>query len=344
MKKILSVIIAFMLIFSCFAVTVFANNYGIIVEDDDYDPFSAKEPVASFSENYEKFYLNGVPHSRVNASAIKTQLNYNLLVRDEHNTNFYSGGTIYADLTDKQSQEVDSIEIEHNYQCTIFKVALYFKDGSTLTATYLNDDYLDDYNNVINGNVERFVVDFTYPSGNMVETTREKLMGETVTFARSELSDWSDFDFNEVTAKNDDGSIAMVVGAIIIIDDNYYYLHNSEAGVSEDVWYGSIGGLAGLPLHKISDEELIKEFDDALVDYYEDDYGILYDDDATESISIVFFAFVFAFIPLVILVIFLIKAIRGKGVYKKMYFTVSALCVAELVVFVIMTLIIAKLN
>ena len=46
--------------------------------------------------------------------------------------------------------------------------------------------------------------------------------------------------------------------------------------------------------------------------------------------------FVFAFIPLAILVFFLIKAITGKGIYKKLYFVVVAVCLAEIIVFSIL--------
>lgn len=342
MKKILSIIIAFMLIFSCFATTAFASKYNIIF-DEDLDPFKVQEPVGAFSDNYEKFYINGVPHSRVNANAVTVSFKYNLLVRDEHNANYYSGGTIYIDFTEEQKQKISEIKIQHNEECTIFSITIEYNDGALLTATYLNDDYFEEYNNVINGNVDRYVVDFMYPSGNYVETTRDKLKGEPVTLTRNQLSSWGKFDSCDVVAKSKDGSISMIVGAILMLDNNYYYLNFKETGKDEDdVWSGSIGALAGVQLYKVTDAELIKFFDDAMTDFYEDDYGILYDDDATESISIGFFVFVFAIIPFVILVFFLVKAIKGKGIYKKMYFTVVAVCLAEIIVFAVLTGIVSK--
>ena len=334
MKKLLSITIAFILIFSCFAVTAFAGRFNIVI-GSDFDPFSAEEPIGTFSENYEEFYINGVPHSRVNTNALNVELNYNLLVSDEHNSSYYAGGTIYIDFTEEQKQKVKEVKIEHNGACTIFSVTIDYNDGATLTATYLSNDFYDEYNDVINGNVDTYIVDFMYPSGNYVETTKEKLMGEPVTLTRNQLSDWGKFDSCDVVAKSDDGSISMVIGAVIMLDDDYYYLNFKETGTDEnDVeWSGSIGALAGLPFYKVTDEELVKFFDDAMTDFYEDDYGILYDDSATESISIGFFVFVFAIIPFVILVFFLVKAIKGKGVYKKIYFTVVAVCLAELIVF-----------
>ena len=71
MKKLLSLIISFVLIFSCFAVTVFA---------EDFDLLNAKTPIGTFSDRYEKFYAEGEQYTRIKASVIETDLNYNWMV------------------------------------------------------------------------------------------------------------------------------------------------------------------------------------------------------------------------------------------------------------------------
>lgn len=155
-----------------------------------------------------------------------------------------------------------------------------------------------------------------------------------MTFTRNQLSGFNNsFD---VTAQNSDASMSVIAGKVLLIDKEYYYLNFTEAGLTEKDFDYNLGKFADKPIHKITDTDLIAEFDNAMVKYYEDDYGVLYDDSATESISIGFFVFVFAFIPLAILVFFLIKAITGKGIYKKMYFVVVAVCLAEIIVFSIL--------
>ena len=332
MKKILSLIISFILIFSCFAVTVFA---------EDFDLLNAKTPIGTFSDRYEKFYAEGEQYTRIKASVIETDLNYNWIVEEEYVSEYYLGVGIYIELTNQQKQEIKTVKLKTNKDRTLIEATFTYFDDAQMTVMYLKDAYLDEYNKVVTGQIETLTIDFMYPYSNTVEAQRQQLVGEMTTFTNSRLVDLED-DY-DVVAKNSDGSMSVVVGKLLIIDDEYYYLNFKEAGFDEDDWYsGSIGKIANKPIHKITDTQLLEKIDNAMVEYYEDDYGVLYDDNATESISIVFFIFVFAFIPLAILVFFLIKALKGEGIYKKLYFTVVAICLAEIIVFSIIAGIVIK--
>ena len=66
MKKLLSLIISFVLIFSCFAVTAFAED-----TNEDFDVFNTKMPIGGFSDRYEKFYADGEQYTRINAKVIE---------------------------------------------------------------------------------------------------------------------------------------------------------------------------------------------------------------------------------------------------------------------------------
>ena len=336
MKKILSLIISFILIFSCFAVTVFAED-----TIEDFDIFNAKMPIGTFSDRYENFYADGERYTRINASLVELDLNHYWIVEDEYNNDYYLGTGIYIELTNQQKQEIKTVKLESNKDRTIVEATLVYFDDVEMTIVYLKDNYLDEYNKIISGQTEILTIDFMYPYSNSVEAQNYQFVGEMTSFTNSRLVDLED-DY-DVIAKNSDGSMSVVVGKLLIIDDEYYYLNFKEAGFDEDDWYsGSIGKIANKPIHKITDTQLLEKIDNAMVEYYEDDYGVLYDDNATESISIVFFIFVFAFIPLAILVFFLIKALKGEGIYKKLYFTVVAICLAEIIVFSILAGIVIK--
>ena len=327
MKKILSITIAFMLIFSCFAVNAFA---------EDLDLLNAKTPIGTFSDRYEKFYAEGEQYTRIKASVIETDLNYNWIVEEEYVSEYYLGVGIYIELTNQQKQEIKTVKLKTNKDRTLIEATFTYFDDAQMTVMYLKDAYLDEYNKVVTGQTETLTIDFMYPYSNTVEAQRQQLVGEMTTFTNSRLVDLED-DY-DVVAKNSDGSMSVVVGKLLVIDDEYYYLNYKEAGFGEDDWYsGSIGKIANKPLHKITDANLLVAIDGAMQEYYNDDYGVLYDDNVTESISTVFFVFVFAVIPLAILVFFLIKAIKGKGIYKKLYLVVVAVCLAELIVFAILT-------
>lgn len=332
MKKLLSLIISFVLVFSCFAVTVFA---------EDFDLLNAKTPIGTFSDRYEKFYAEGEQYTRIKASVIETDLNYNWIVEEEYVSEYYLGVGIYIQLTNQQKQEIKTVKLKTNKDRTLIEATFTYFDDAQMTVMYLKDAYLDEYNKVVTGQTETLTIEFVYPSYNNVEAQRQQLVGEMTTFTNSRLVDLED-DY-DVVARNSDGSMSVVVGKLLVIADEYYYLNYKEAGFGEDDWYsGSIGEIANKPLNKITDTQLIAAIDGAMEEYYNDDYGVLYDDDVTESISIGFFVFVFAVVPLAILVFFLIKAIRGKDIYKKLYFAVVAVCLAEIVVFAVLAGIVIK--
>lgn len=351
MKKILSFVISFMLIFSCFAVTVFAEDMAIEgietptsqFEENtvkDFDVFNSKMPKGSFSDRYENFYADGEQYTRINAKIVEMDLDYYWIVEDKYNDDYYLGTSIYIELSNQQKQEIKTVNLKSNKDRTIVEATLTYYDDAEMQIVYLKDDYLNEYNNIVSGNTDTLTVDFSYPYDNKVVAQRNQLVGETVTFTRNQLAKWNiDFD---VIAQNSDGSISVVAGKILVINEEFYYINFNETGLTENDLYNHIGEFANKPVHKIADADLIEELNNAMVDYYEDDYGVLYDDNATESISIVFFVFVFAVIPLAILVFFLIKVIKGKGIYKKLYFAVVAICLAEIVVFSILAGIVIK--
>ncbi len=351
MKKILSLIISFILIFSCFAVTVFAEDMAIegvetptsLFEEDtveDFDVFNSKMPIGTFSDRYENFYADGEQYTRINATVIEMDLDYYWIVEEEYNSDYYLGTSIYIELSNQQKQEIKTVKLKSNKQRTIVEATLVYFDEVEMKIVYLKDDYLGEYNKIVNGKTDTLTVNFTYPNNNKVVAQKNQLIGETTTFTRNQLSSWNnEFD---VIAENSDGSISVVAGKVLLIDDEYYYLNFSETGLDEEDVYHNIGKFANKPVHRITDTALIEEFNKALADYYNDDYGVLYDDNATESISIVFFVFVFAVIPFAILVFFLIKAIKGKGIYKKLYFIVVAICLAEIIVFSIIAGVVIK--
>lgn len=337
MKKIISLIIAFVLIFSCFAITAFAED--II---DDFNIFEAKQPVITFSENFNKLYVDNEPFSRVDTSMLLTDFDYSVLVDEERNTDYYTGNSAYVDFSDEQKENVKDIIIDTNPAENMYRIELYFNDGSTITIYFLKDTYLEEYNKIINGKCEEYIIDFVWPEGNTIKTNKSALFGETEMLTRSELDfcDWFD-----VYVQNSDGSLMAYAGMLLISDENYYYVDYNESEINDYFWNSnSIGDLANYPVHKITDEELISQIPVAEQEYYEDDYGYLYNDDLTESVSTVFLIIVFAVIPLAILVVFLIQAVRKKGVYKKLFAIISAICTAELAVFTIIAVMISMFN
>ncbi len=350
MKKILSIMFAIMLIFSCFAVTAFAEDMPIVdseifFEEDIYDtynyPIYDKQPIISFSDDFKKLYVNDEPFSRFDASALSTDFGYTVVAEDERNENLRSSA--YVEWTDEQKKSISDIYIEVNLETTMYRIEFYYGDGSSLTVYYLKDALFEDYKEIINGNADKYLIDFLWPDGNIVTATKSEMAGEIVSLTEKEIYD-STIEFFYVDCANESLSLSAYAGIVCLMDETYYYIDYKENNIEEaDFLYGEdLDADVTLKVHKITDEALNARFQTALEDYYNDDYGIFYDDDASDVISVVFLIFVFAVVPAVLFVIFLIKAIRGKGVYKKIYGTVAAFCIAELIVFIIIAIIITS--
>ena len=348
MKKILSLIIAFILVFSCFAVTVCAADAGSwIVQNTDYDydygiAYYDTQPVMSFSEDIQKFYVNDEPFSRVDMSMLTNDFGYEVNV-SKNLTPWYKNSA-YIDFDNLPQENIKDITIHTNKAKNMYLVEIYYNDGSILLLHFLQDSYLEDYNNVVNGKADQYLIDFVYPDGNIVMTNQDALLGKKTKINRKELGDI--YDFNYVDKANKDLSISIRSGAVLGLEDGkHYYLDFKEAGI-EDTSF-SFGSweldniVIDVPIYEITDEKLIADIDLAWEKYYEDDFGLFYDKTASEIVSAVFLIFIFAVVPAVIFVIFLIKAIRGKGLYKKLYITAAVLCILEIIVFIILAIVIS---
>ena len=224
MKKILSLIFAFILIFSCFAVTVCASDAGSWIEENtdyDYDhgiAYYDSQPVMSFSEDLQKFYVNDEPFSRVDVSMLTNDFSYKVNV-----VNYKSPWTkyiAYIDFDNLPQENIKDIAIHTNDAQNIYLVEMYYNDGSILLVHFLQDSYLEDYNNVVNGKAGQYLIDFVYPDGNIVKTTREALLGKKTTINKKELT--YTYDFNYVDNANNDLSISIRTGAIFVLSGKNY--------------------------------------------------------------------------------------------------------------------------
>ena len=350
MKKLLSVIFAVVLIFSCFAVTAFAEDVALVafevVEDKDevyFDtdefPLYDEQPIISFSDDFSKLYVDGEPFSRADLSMLSTDFGYTVITTRERDLS--SKGSAYLELTDPQKNAVTNIYIETNLATTMYRIEFYYGDGSSLCVYFLKDTLFEDYEKIISGNADKYLIDFQWPDGNIVTATKNQIKGETVNLSEFKIFT-STREFFYVDCANENLTLSSYVGIVCLMDDTYYYIDYKENNIEEAHFlYGEEPRTdVIIKLHKITDEALNTEFQLALEKYYSDDYGIFYDDDASETISAIFLIITFGVLPFVVFIIFLIKAIRGKGVYKKLYGTVSALCIAEVIVFVILAVII----
>lgn len=301
MKKFISIIFTITLIFSCFGLTAFAENSSITI-----------------SEDYQTLSIDGESYSRFNAS----MLEFDCYETDKQIT-----------LSKAQQEAIASIELFANEQENIISVDITFKDGAYLSITFLRDDYLDEYNEIINNLSQNYVIDFGWPEDNTVVANRDDFFGNAI-YLKSNVLEWCDYFY--VTASSSDNSMTVVKGALITYDNEYYYVDFAESGIADGYSFSPYN-YDTLSAHEITNEVLLKSLVEAEEAYYADDLGFFFDDDFTETISAVFLIFIFAIIPFAIFIVFLVLAIRSKTVYRKLFSTICILSGAELAIFAIIT-------
>lgn len=95
-------------------------------------------------------------------------LDYYWIVEEEYNSDYYLGTGIYIELTNQQKQEIKTVKLKSNKERTLVEATLTYFDEVEMTIVYLKDDYLGEYNKVVNGETDTLTVDFSYPYENKV--------------------------------------------------------------------------------------------------------------------------------------------------------------------------------
>lgn len=212
----------------------------------------------------------------------------------------------------------------HNWHFSFF-------DNTVLSATYLQDNYLDSYNALTTGQITEYLIDFKWPDGNIVTAKKEDIFDNTVTLTSSEFER---SDYYPVRIQSEDGVLTIATGYLLIIDDTYYYTDFSESTLEND-YYFDPSEYSELLAHEITDATLCANLLAAENAYYDDDFGFLYDDDLSETILSVFVIILLILVPLMLFILFLILAIRSKTIYKKFFRTIYILSAAELVMIIL---------
>ncbi len=304
-KKILSLLIAVLLIVPVFALNVSAATYCDI----------------SLGEDYQYLVHNGVNYTRFDSS----------MTEWEYDDSF--NGITY-DIA-----EVKYVDYELSVNDIIITATIYLNDGSSISASYINENYSAEHS-VISRYANTYTVDFYYPDENRVDIPSKKIFAEKTALPNISFLTYDSFD---VKAYCRDDSVYVKKGTLFLINDEYYYIDFYELGITDpDTFNPEIQ--IGLPAYKITDAEILEKLDTAYSEYNDDFVGLL-GSDFTENIAIVLLCLAFAVIPLAVLITFLILSLRAKApVYKKMFRAIWIISAAELVVFAVTVILIAMFS
>ena len=287
---------------------------------------TSTERIVTLSDDYMELYYNGMTYVRADASMLHYDIYSDETDKYEEYGSYYAecpypsnyNGHYTIKLSDKQHSEINLVEIiDVNDAETIFYIIIHFKDGSELHIDFLGEKFIDEYRRITSGNTDKFVIDFMWPEGNKVTIDKEKLFIGNKTV----IDTWEYEEEFSVFANSPTGGFEAQLGYVFSINDEYYFYYNNSENETEAI--------------KLTDEETLKSIKAGVEKYYNDDYGYLYNDELTETVSKIFFIIVFAIAPAVVCIVTFILALKSKkALYKKLLFATCGISVAEIITFI----------
>lgn len=312
-NRIISIIMVVCLLIPL-SVTVMADS----TTTNDKDVSSEKTYTLEFSDDFTKAEINGSTY---------TSVNYINLYFDVLNSeDIYSENIIITGESANSILEVWGVTFNDDILISVF---LELINGEYMNKYYLKDEYMDDYSQLLTGYTDECTIEFDWPEDNKVVTSAKYLLeNEPIEYNRDEEDSFFSL-YRVYCIIPDTDSIGVNKGSVYSIDGSYYYYdyqYNKEhrnVNDEEGIIY----------LHKITNEELIEDLQEAEA-LYMDDLDILYDNELSQNISKLLFAFLFLLIPVGLITLSIILLIRLPKKYRKILITLLTLSVIEIIVYV----------
>lgn len=307
MKRYVSLLVAVVLLLGCFSLGVSADEVPEII---------------SFSYDYRTLYVDGLAYSRFNSDILYTD-----------------SPTRWDDfelqLSFEQQREVEEITLQTNWNRTAIYACIAFQDGSELYADFLVSSSREDYEKLIDGRFDKCYIDFEWWETGNVDTSYTALTGTPVTLSEDTLAYCSDFPVRMTT---DDRSLIIQVGWLLMEGEKYYYVDYEHADIELEYWEAfHPWEYTSLAAYEITDETLLAALAQTEADYY-GDFELWFEGDIGQLIALVFLTLIFGIVPLALFILFLIRALRARPVYKEMYTAICVLALAVVVIFIVTTL------
>lgn len=299
MKKLFSVTAALLLLACLFSFSASAVTINVVSLDDTFDTL----------------IYNGKLYRRFDD--------------DEIDVGWVEDLPCQVDMTISQQLNIKRIELSQNEYGNVIFADVRYLDSTTVSVAFLRADCYSAYNDLVNGRCDTYHVDFYWPEGNTVDIAQDAVNTKNdVTLSAREL-EWAEHFY--VSVQTPDGSLSIQTGLLITVNDEYYYADYDNNGLTWERFEDVLTDVAPLQASRITDQEAIAALDKGLGAYNRD--MMLPFGDGAEVVTLIVCVLLFAVLPLVLFVLFLVLALRSGHPYRELCAAVCALAVAILLVF-----------
>lgn len=315
MKKILNIILCVLVVVSLFTVSVSALDIEMTQAYEQIKP-------AYFSEDYTVLNFEENVYTVIDS--------YNI---SYENPDMYP---VTVDLTEQQKQTVSWLELNVVSNGLLIEANYKLSSGIQMTVNYIDNRYLNQYNNALNGKAENVRVNFGYPEDNFYETSLAKLKQNKTELAYDDMNTvflvCADIDIRPK-------EVGVVVGRLILYGGVYYYLDYCDAGIKGEAEMSSLleNDKKTYTVYEITDRNTVSELNNCY-SLYNSGLGIINDYKITNAFANALAVTVFGVLPLAVLVLSVIFGMRFKEKYRKLFFGLGGISIVEIVVFAIISI------
>lgn len=208
----------------------------------------------------------------------------------------------------------------------VISVELYYLDGSRQDICFAYDEVKSELLRVCQDDELACGMRVWWEENPSVTAPISRFKGTPATLENYELTVLDTYD---VTYFYRELEVSVHRGFVCEYMKAYYYVDYQENNIVNPVGFYPFEGPDHLKAYEITDPELVAQIDKAIESQYSGETQI------GQILSAIFLFFVFAIIPMGILIPAVIFAIRSKGYYRLTWSVTAGLCAAELSVFAV---------
>ena len=233
-------------------------------------------------------------------------------------------------LPDTLTDEVKSTRISVACNKAIVKLTLNYRDGSSLSLGFVENRYAAHLDTLTHDSTVEVTASYYFQEEDIITAPLSDFKGTPIRVTPQNLDYFEQY----YVSIPYDGLYTQVYRGVVLVGDDYaYFVDFQENGITgeemDETWsWPEVQG------YEIADPELYQ----ARREDYKDrnDFGITEDDHLGQLLSAIFLCVVFAMIPIGILTLSTIFALKGKGYYKVTWGITAGFSAATLVVFLIL--------
>lgn len=254
---------------------------------------------------------------------------YSVIDLSSMNISYASSSTSVQVPKSLQSQ-IKSATMYSTSNGWVISVTVNYNNGATMQLTFARDDILPELQQICHSDEVVCYVDFWWENTGSVEAAIKQFKGKPATLS---ISDVSRSDYYDVIYKYSALDTWVYRGFVCERNSKFYYVDYQENNISDPVGFYPGAGPEQYKAYEITDPWLVAQIQSAV------DAEFSGSSELGQNLSAGLLTFLFAVIPAAILIFSIICFIRTKNYYRITWGITGGLCIAELIVFIILSLI-----